>query len=804
MTDTTVQKKTYMTGLDGLRAVAVSVVIAYHLNLPFALGGFLGVTLFFVLSGYLITDLILSEWQREGEISFKRFFVRRAKRLLPGVLFLLIFLAAYATIFQPELLVSLKSDILPSMFFFSNWWSIFNGVSYFEAYLNPSLLTHFWSLAVEAQFYLLWPFIILIVQRFIKKKWLNIALMALFALASAVWMAVLFRQGSDISRIYYGTDTRAFSLLLGALFAYVCPSAKILCATRKNRVHIPLDIIGFASLGLVLFMCYHITQYDDYLYFGGMFVFSLICVFLIAAVASPHTIIGKVFSLKPLRYLGKISYGIYLWHFPVITVTGTIIQTTKINAGLCIIEVAASVLLASISYYLIENPIQRNSIFTSLKSESFRGFCANCRVAHWRSKATALMVMTLIVASSVGFVRVAPETAGVDEALSSQAGTVVVAPLENSLEGMAIQSSDDTGQSQELPISSSSSQPQIIIAISDDAYVTVSVTQLPVLVDGEQQQFEAYLIDNSNYFKIRDIAYVLNGTAKQFGVNWDNWNNAVTITTGESYISVGGELEGAGDNGIMSVSVSADNVYLNGESVSLATYNINGSNYVKLRDLAVAVDFGVIYSEERNAIEIDTCQNYIPSPEEQAALEAALAERELDVTLIGDSVGVNLAPYLQEYYPNLYVDAEVSRQFSAAEDIAEALIQNDKLGSVVVIELGTNGTIKESHMRSLIETIGSDRKIVFINIQVPRSWCEGNNETLAEVTAEYDNAIVADWYALSLNHGEYFLKDGVHTTTTGSSVLTALLHDVISGSNTVIFASGEAAPELGETVTCGR
>ena len=381
MTETIIQKHTYMPGLDGLRALAVFAVIGYHLNLPFVSGGFLGVTLFFVLSGYLITDLLLTEWHQDAGINFKRFFIRRAKRLLPSVLFILICLTAYATVFRPDLLSNLKSDILPSMFFFSNWWYIFTDVPYFASYTTPSLLTHFWSLAVEAQFYLIWPVLVLLGQRFLKKKWIIIATTSLITVLSALLMAVLFEPGGDPSRIYYGTDTRAFSLLLGALLAYVYPSTKLTQLAQKKMTRTLSDVLGFVALALIIFMSYYITQYDDYLYYGGMFAFSVISVVLIAAAANPLTIIGKVFSLKPLKFIGKISYGIYLWHFPVIALTNSMIQSTKINVVLCVLQVAASILLAAASYYLIENPIRRYNILESvrsLKSQTFKGFCTNC------------------------------------------------------------------------------------------------------------------------------------------------------------------------------------------------------------------------------------------------------------------------------------------------------------------------------------------------------------------------------------------------------------------------------------------
>ena len=179
MMDNRIQKHSYMPGLDGLRALAVFAVIGYHLGLPFAPGGFLGVTLFFVLSGYLITDILLSEWAHNGESALRISSSGRGKRLIPAILFLIVCLAAYITAFRPELLNNLKSAVLPAVFFFSNWWYIFNGTPYFSYSVTPSLLNHLWSLAVEAQFYLLWPALLIVLQRFVKKHWLKVSLVAL-------------------------------------------------------------------------------------------------------------------------------------------------------------------------------------------------------------------------------------------------------------------------------------------------------------------------------------------------------------------------------------------------------------------------------------------------------------------------------------------------------------------------------------------------------------------------------------------------------------------------------------------------
>ena len=303
-------------------------------------------------------------------------------------------------------------------------------------------------------------------------------------------------------------------------------------------------------------------------------------------------------------------------------------------------------------------------------------------------------------------------------------------------------------------------------AVSEKAVPTPS----PLLVNGTQQELEGYLICDNNYFRLRDIAYILNGTEKQFGVSWDSSTRAINLTSGERYVSVGGELESTGNPDAVATSLTADKVFLNGNAVSLVAYNIYGNNYVKLRDIAEAMDFGVTYIPESKIIEIDTSVGYTAD---------VVDFSNLTVTLIGDSVGIHVAPYLQAEFPNVYADNTVSRQFSAAKGVAQALEASGNLGSVVVIELGTNGTIYESHLRALIEYLGSDRKIVFCSVQAPRSWIAGNNATLASVCAEYSNTIIADWYGASEGHSEYLWSDGVHPNSTGDKVLGQLVCDAV-------------------------
>src|SRR5215212_2405919 len=214
---TSSNRLSYITGLDGIRAVAVMAVLFYHANAPWALGGFLGVETFFVLSGFLITSLLLAEWQSTSAIDLKHFWLRRARRLLPAVWLLLLVLPVLAILFAQDALPRLQEDIPAALFYITNWVYIVREVPYFEAFGRPPLLQQLWSLAVEEQFYLLWPLILLFLLRALRKHRFGLLTAFLILTAiSALWMAGLYSPGADPLRIYYGTDTRAAGFLVGA------------------------------------------------------------------------------------------------------------------------------------------------------------------------------------------------------------------------------------------------------------------------------------------------------------------------------------------------------------------------------------------------------------------------------------------------------------------------------------------------------------------------------------------------------------------------------------------------------------
>ncbi len=350
--------KRYMPGLDGLRAISVLAVIAYHFHFDWAPGGLLGVGVFFVISGYLITDQLLAEWKRNRSINLKQFWLRRARRLLPAMFAMLAVVALWLLVFDRSRLASLEDDFLSVTFYYNNWWLIFHQVSYFESFGPPSPIGHLWSLAVEEQFYLLWPILLIAGLTFFLRRG-NIMLFALGgALLSAIAMAWLYEPGMDPSRVYYGTDTRVFALLIGAALAAVWPSGR-LSETLSRRTRNVLDMLGAGCVLGILLMIALSHQYGSFLYYGGLVLLSLLSAIVIAVLAHPSSRLAKLIGCKPLRWIGVRSYSLYLWHFPVIIMTSPIVNTDGIDIDRVLLQFGASLLLAALSYKYIEEPLRR-------------------------------------------------------------------------------------------------------------------------------------------------------------------------------------------------------------------------------------------------------------------------------------------------------------------------------------------------------------------------------------------------------------------------------------------------------------
>ncbi|MDA1644594.1 MULTISPECIES: acyltransferase family protein [unclassified Bacillus cereus group] len=593
----------YMVGLDSLRGLAILGVILYHINFNWMPGGFLGVTVFFVLSGYLITDILAMEWKRNKRIDLKKFWLSRARRLLPGMLVMIVITLAWITIFHSSLLEKMRGDSLAALFYVSNWWYIYHKLSYFDNFNQISPLNHFWSLAVEEQFYVVWPFIISLGLYYIKKQFRMILLICLGAFASALAMAILYEPGVDPSRIYYGTDTRAFSLLIGAVLALVWPSNR-LANKIIPKARFILDVVGGIALIIILVMFWKTNQYDPFLYKGGMVLLSIATALLVANLAHPASRIAQFLRFRPLRWVGVRSYGIYLWHYPILTLT-----TPKVNAGdfsiiRAILQFLLIILIAQISWKFIEKPIRQGA----LRNIQFK----NLRLQNVTLGVKLALVCSLFFTS------------------------IAVLGLSNA--------SKAKGNYQQDKVEAVQTQP----------------APHPVAV-------------------------------------WEKPNQETPLNQGES-----------------------------------------------------------------------------------KEVNSAHPKNPLTVTAIGDSVMIDITPYLKNTFPDIRIDAQIGRQLSKAIPVVEQLKNEGNLGNYVIIGLGTNGAFTTEQLVSLIKLIGNERKIIFINTRVPRPWESIVNERLKVTVTKYPNVTLVDWYAASAGKKDYFAPDGVHLTNVGAEAYAVLVAKAVN------------------------
>lgn len=418
--------KRYMPGLDGLRTLAVFFVVLYHLNVNWAPGGLLGVSIFFVLSGYLITDLLTAEWGRTRTLDLKSFWIRRCRRLMPAMMVMMVSVASWVTIFNPSLMHVLRGDAVSSLLYVNNWYLIFHQVSYFEKFGPVSPLGHMWSLAVEEQFYLLWPLLLLLAMKLLRKRGPIFLFILAAAGISSLLMLLMYDPDHDPSRVYYGTDTRAFSLLIGAALSIVWPSRK-LSAAKSFTSRLMLEGTGIVGLGSVFYMVWNTNEYDGFLYPGGFILLSVLAAMVIASAAHPASLVGRLLGIKPLRWLGVRSYSIYIWHYPVIVLTAP--ADLDPSVWRAILQSTASIVLAALSYKYIEEPIRGGLI--GRMWNKFRKGNVNLSLVPLKGWITFASVLALVIVSCTGFAMRTPVSASVLPQEAAPVTAVVTPPDPN-------------------------------------------------------------------------------------------------------------------------------------------------------------------------------------------------------------------------------------------------------------------------------------------------------------------------------------------------------------------------------------
>ena len=354
------QRNQRIVALDGLRALAIAGVVLYHLRPSRLTGGFLGVTLFFTLSGYLATKSIMRTTARDG-FSYPRYICRRIARMMPPIVVTIALTAIATYIAAPSLLPKVQQDALPSALFLSNWFYIFRNVSYFAAAGLPSPLTHLWFCAVTMQFYLVWPVILMALCSKTRSRNTAIGITTAFALVSTAAMVLMFNPTADTSRVYYGTDTRVAELLCGALAAIAAPRLREMLS---GDIHIPgankgiskVNAISIAWLVAVIAGALMLTGESVWLYRGGFLLLALLTGLLIICVQNTECIVRRLLSVKPLVWLGQRSFSVYLVHYPLLLLMNPATRTTRVAWWEQVLQLVLILAVAEVFYLLVERP----------------------------------------------------------------------------------------------------------------------------------------------------------------------------------------------------------------------------------------------------------------------------------------------------------------------------------------------------------------------------------------------------------------------------------------------------------------
>jgi peptidoglycan/LPS O-acetylase OafA/YrhL len=360
----TAPKLIHMPGLDGLRALAIAAVMLYHGGVQWLPGGFLGVDVFFVLSGFLITSLLIGEFSATAKIDLRAFYLARVRRLAPALVVMLFATATYATLFMSDAAASTWRDLPWALDGLSNWWFVFHQQDYFESIGRPMVLQHTWSLAVETQFYLVWPVALIFVLPAFGKRGVRAgaSVCALASAAAMFWFGTYSDAASSrsVSHMYFGTDTHSMGLFLGAVLATIWQPAARLRATGATRgafeVLTVLSVVGLAAL------LHTVDGSTGHLIGVGFPIVGLLTALLIFLATYPGLHVGMLLGIAPLRWIGERSYGMYLWHWPVFQATRPGIDVRLPEVADLALRFALTVAFAELSYRFVEMPVRRGAL----------------------------------------------------------------------------------------------------------------------------------------------------------------------------------------------------------------------------------------------------------------------------------------------------------------------------------------------------------------------------------------------------------------------------------------------------------
>ena len=737
---------------DGLRAICALGVVGYHMGLDWLSGGLLGVTVLFVLSGYLATDSLLAEFGRSHTIDVAGYYLRRIRRLMPQALLVVVVTAALCTLCNHQLLTKMRPDVIPSLLMYLNWSKIVTKVSYFAAAGAPSPLTHFWSLAIEWQFYLVWPVVLLLVLRLhVPKKTIRMGLIGLAAL-SAILMAVLYVPGEDPSRSYYGTDTRAMSLLLGCWLAFIWPLNQVASKERVgfDQYRLVVELAAAGSVVALIALMVLTEGYTSFSYYGGVALVSVLSVIAAATLCASGTITERMLSLPPFVWMGKRAYALYLWHYPIVLLLTNQNSTTATPLWLYGVQLLLSLMAADFTYRFVERPCSARGAITG----AIGGYAEELRTQGSAALRRRLPILgpacVLVVTAVCGLVLIPPVQA------------VGGSHHEERVQAASLRTPTADGVYDVVLIGDS---------VPLDAYDQLAATFPNGLIDCKiSRQLTAGIDVLQGYM---DKGVVGNTVVSCLGSN-----GAVTEAQLDQLLAVVGDTR---------------TLWLVNNRMHDSWQDANNDlfgRYAAAHDNVGVVDwFGYSAGHDEwvwkdgEHVTPKGAAAYAACLKQAMGYEPATVENTVYSTVVvGDTVALDATDELAAAFPRGAIDCAEGRSIRRAHKKISSYLKKGVVGPHVVIALGAEGAVSKANMEEIITDLGKGHDIWLVTTRCHRSWQDSNNDVFTAVAASHDQVHIIDWYAASEGHDEYFVGDGTNLSKEGAKAYTALIVDAVGES----------------------
>ena len=751
-------KSRYISSLDGLRAICALGVIAYHMRLSWCGGGLLGVTVLFVLSGYLVTSGLMREFsQKRGTIDLVSFWKRRVARLMPTCIVFVAVTGAVCALFDAALFTKMRPDIIPALLMIINWTKILSNESYFAAAGNPSPLTHFWSLAIEAQYYLIWPPILyMLMRKRTPRKMVRIGTFVA-AMISAALMAILYVPGMDPSRPYYGTDTRAMSLLLGCWLAIVWPMGRM-GRSKAGKLKgiawwLPTLVGPLCVVGIVAMMLFT-EGYTAFSYYGGFLLCSLLSVGAIAGLVPEGSVFEKVMSWKPLAWLGSRSYAIYIWHFPILELMNPLNATTGVPVWKLLLELVIILGVSELSYRFIEEPLRK--LGSAPKPDPKAASGRNSRRSRQKVQKPTLLqrfgvaipalALTLVgtAVTVYGLVTVKPVTVAGDH---PEERRVMQASLKKPLQ--------------------------------DGVYDVVFIGDSVSLGANEQlnEAFPHGLIDTKGERQAAEAIELLEEYIDE-GVVGD-----------QVVISIG-------TNGVLSYEEMDSFASLVGKDRDLWFVNLRSPNakdidnneiideYVERNDNMHLIDWNNATEGHEDWLIEDGIHLTWDGRDAFAKLVVDTMGYEVpdesntvySVTIMGDTVSLDAADALAKAFPRGIVDTADGRKAAEITDAYKGYQDQGVVGTAVVLSIGNEGQLSANDVSNFVAAVDKDKNLWIVNVH-GGSWQDPNNQMIENVASSNSNIKIVDWHGAAEGHDDWFADDGIHLSKKGVAAYASLIKE---------------------------